>query len=1304
MNSDKDIPMKTLPKSLGTSTTSTGISDSHAEAVLDRQLHAPVSEIGFFGIYRYASGGDIAILFGSALAAIAGGAALPLFTVLFGRLSSTFQDVATHQITYDHFHDELIKNVVYFIYLGAAELVTIYLATVGFIYTGDHVVQQIRVKYYQAILRQNIAFFDTLGAGEITTRITADTNLIQDGISEKVGLALTGLSTFVTAFVIAYIKNWKLALICSASLLALLLIMGGCSTLMLIFNKRALEHQGHGASMAEDILDSIRTVAAFNAQVTLTQKYESHLKSAEGPGMKSKVVFAVMVGALLCIMYLNYGLGFWMGSRFLVEGVSDIKAGDVLTIMMAIILGSYNLGNVAPNMQALSTAVAAASKLYSTIDRKSPLDAMSDQGRTLDHVRGNIVLQNIRHVYPSRPEVTVAHDLSCYIPAGRTTAFVGPSGSGKSTIISLLERFYDPVAGRIMLDGEDIETLNLRWLRQQMSLVSQEPRLFATTIAENIRFGIIGSRFETESTYAIRKRVEAAARMANAHDFIMALPNGYDTNIESFSLSGGQKQRIAIARAIIKDPKILLLDEATSALDTKSEKLVQAALDKASKGRTTIVIAHRLSTIQSAYNIIVLANGEIVEQGPHEQLMERRGVYYGMVEAQQIKKRYSRYSKRYSQFVINRASKNMTFLFDKDFVDDDLSDTQSLLSDDASDVGLNSGKKQRPCSTMTLSHLMQPTNEEAYSLWTLFKFLASFNRPEWPFLLLGLGASILAGGIQPSQAVLFAKAVSTISLPPMEYPKLRHDANFWSLMFLMIGLVALVLYSFQGTLFAYSSEKMVYRARSRAFQVILHQDISFFDQPENTTGALTATLSAGTKELTGISGITLGTILIVSVNLVASLGVALVIGWKLALVCIAAVPALLMCGFVRVWMLERFQRRAKKAYQESASSACEAASAIRTVVSLTMEKEALKAYQEQLRKQLKSDILPIIKSSLLYASSQALPFFCMALGFWYGGSLLGRGEYSLFQFYVCFSEVIFGAQAAGTVFSHAPDMGKAKHAAREFKRLFSSTTMHTSRNKGIPVSSMRGLVEFRNVSFRYPARMGQPILRQLNLTIKPGQFVALVGASGSGKSTTIALLERFYDPLKGGVYVDGKNIITLEMSSYRSHLALISQEPTLFQGTIRENILLGSNTPDVDDGVLIQACKDANIYNFILSLPQGFSTIVGNKGGMLSGGQKQRIAIARALIRNPKILLLDEATSALDSESEKVVQAALDAAARGRTTIAVAHRLSTIQRADIIYVLDSGEVVESGTHRELLRQRGRYYELVHLQNADVKGA
>jgi ATP-binding cassette subfamily B (MDR/TAP) protein 1 len=313
--------------------------------------------------------------------------------------------------------------------------------------------------------------------------------------------------------------------------------------------------------------------------------------------------------------------------------------------------------------------------------------------------------------------------------------------------------------------------------------------------------------------------------------------------------------------------------------------------------------------------------------------------------------------------------------------------------------------------------------------------------------------------------------------------------------------------------------------------------------------------------------------------------------------------------------------------------------------------------------------------------------------------LIAKREYNMFQFFLCFSAVIFGAQSAGTIFSFAPDMGKAKQAAAELKTLFDRKPEIDSWSEdGEKLSSVEGHIEFRDVHFRYPTRPEQPVLRGLNLTVKPGQYVALVGASGCGKSTTIQLLERFYDPLAGGIYMDGKEISSLNVNNYRSWIALVSQEPTLYQGTVKENILLGADREDVPHEAIEQACKDANIFDFIMSLPDAFDTIVGSKGSMLSGGQKQRIAIARALLRDPKILLLDEATSALDSESEKVVQAALDKAAKGRTTIAVAHRLSTIQRADMIYVFDAGRVVEAGTHTELLHQRGRYFELVNLQS------
>lgn len=518
-------------------------------------------------------------------------------------------------------------------------------------------------------------------------------------------------------------------------------------------------------------------------------------------------------------------------------------------------------------------------------------------------------------------------------------------------------------------------------------------------------------------------------------------------------------------------------------------------------------------------------------------------------------------------------------------------------------------------------------------------------------------------------------------------------------MYLVLAFVILIAQIAQGIAFAKCSELLIHRVRDRAFRAMLRQDVAFFDKEENTPGALTSFLSTETTHVAGLSGVTLGTLLTITTTLVSSIVLGLAIGWKLALVCVSAVPVIIAAGYFRYHMLAHFQQRSKKAYEKSASYASEAISSIRTVASLTREKDVLVQYQQSLIAQQRSSLISVLKSSLLYAASQATLFLAFALGFWYGGTLIASREYNLFQFFVCFMAVVYSAQSAGSIFSFAPDMGKAHHAASELKTLFErKPTIDTWSEDGEDLPAVEGTIEFRDVHFRYPTRPEQPVLRGLNLTVRPGQYVALVGASGCGKSTTIALLERFYDPLSGGVFIDNKEISSLNIKQYRSHIALVSQEPTLYQGTIKENILLGTPNEEIADEAVEHACREANIYDFIMSLPDGLNTVVGTKGALLSGGQKQRIAIARALIRDPRILLLDEATSALDSESEHVVQAALDKAAKGRTTIAVAHRLSTIQRADVIYVFDQGRVVEQGTHTELMRLNGRYAELVNLQS------
>ena len=1003
---------------------------------------------------------------------------------------------------------------------------------------------------------------------------------MQDGISEKIGLTLTALATFVTAFVIGFVKYWKLTLILTSTIFSIVLIMGGGSTFIVKYNKRSLEAYALGGTVAEEVISSIRNATAFSTQDKLARQYDRHLTEAEKWGLKVKVALGFMIAGMMCVVYLNYGLSFWQGSRFLVDG--DMTLSDVLTILLAVMIGAFSLGNVAPNAQAFTTSVAAAGKIFNTIDRISPLDSASREGGKLEHVEGEVELKNIKHIYPSRAEVVVMEDVSLVVPAGKTTALVGASGSGKSTIVGLVERFYDPVGGHVYLDGHDVQDLNLRWLRQQISLVSQEPTLFGTTIFGNIQHGLIGTQYEKAGAENTKDLVVAAAKMANAHDFISGLPEGYDTNVgeRGFLLSGGQKQRIAIARAMVSNPKILLLDEATSALDTKSEGVVQAALDVAAKGRTTIVIAHRLSTIKTADNIVVMSQGRIIEQGSHDRLLEGKGAYYNLVEAQRIS--------------AEKEEQNAEINAQLDEADEKIFKTASPekgngFEADPDDVDiankLNRTVSEKSASSMALQS-RKPDPGFNYSLWTLIKVVGSFNRKEAHLMLVGLFCCIIAGAGNPTQAVFFAKSIVSLSLPPSQYAKLRSDINFWSLMYLMLAIVQFLSFAGQGVAFAFCSERLVHRARGQAFRTMLRQDIAFFDKEENSAGALTSFLSTETTHLAGMSGSTLGTILIVSTTLIGAISVSCAIGWKLALVCTSTIPVLLACGFFRFWMLAQFQNRAKKAYEASASYACEATAAIRTVASLTREEDVWEHYHQSLVLQGQRSFRSVARSSLLYASSQAFMFFCIALGFWYGGTLIADREYDMLQFFICFSAIIFGAQSAGTIFSFAPDMGKAKQAANELKILFDRKPDIDSWSKdGEPLQDMEGTIEFRDVHFRYPTRPEQPVLRGLNLTVKPGQYVALVGASGCGKSTTIALLERFYDPLIGGVFVDGKEISSLNINDYRGFLALVSQEPTLYQGSIRENVLLGADREDVPEEAIVQACKDANIYEFIMSLP-----------------------------------------------------------------------------------------------------------------------
>ncbi|KAK9272503.1 hypothetical protein L1049_002876 [Liquidambar formosana] len=494
--------------------------------------------------------------------------------------------------------------------------------------TGERQATRMRARYLKAVMRQDVGYFDmhVASTAEVITSVSNDSLVIQDALSEKVPNFLMNAAMFIGSYLAAFLLLWRLAIV--GFPLAVLLVIPGLMygrTLMVLARKIREEYNKAG-TIAEQSISSIRTVYSFVGESKTIAEFSAALQGSVKLGLRQGLAKGLAIGSN-GVVFAIWAFMSYYGSRMVMyhgaEG-GTVFAGWSRHRRRA-------LGAGLSNLKYFSEALSAVERITEVIKRVPKIDSDNMEGQILQNVSGEVEFRLVEFAYPSRPESIILKDFSLQIPAGKTVALVGGSGSGKSTVVSLLQRFYDPLGGEILLDGSAIDKLQLKWLRSQMGLVSQEPVLFATTIKENILFGKEEAEME---------EVVEAAKASNAHNFISQLPLAYETQVgeRGVQMSGGQKQRIAIARAIIKAPRILLLDEATSALDSESERVVQEALDKAAVGRTTIIIAHRLSTIRNADIIAVVQNGQIKETGSHDELIQHEdGLYTSLVRLQQTR-------------------------------------------------------------------------------------------------------------------------------------------------------------------------------------------------------------------------------------------------------------------------------------------------------------------------------------------------------------------------------------------------------------------------------------------------------------------------------------------------------------------------------------------------------------------------------------------------------------------------------------------------------------------------------------------
>ncbi|XP_051565286.1 bile salt export pump isoform X3 [Myxocyprinus asiaticus] len=1230
-----------------TTTSYKGDEDTDLKKGSDKKQEKALS-IGFFQLFRFATWKETLMMVVGSVCSLVHGAAAPLMLLVYSMMTNTFVEYEREILELADPNKTCINNTVTWL--------------------NGSVVEQI----------DNITIY------------CGDINKINNAIADQVSIFIERISTFIFGFLVGFIGGWKLTLVVISVSPLIGLAAGLMAMAVARLTGRELKAYAKAGAVADEVLSSIRTVAAFGGEHKEAERYDKNLVEAQVWGIKKGAIIGVFQGYLWCIIFLCYALAFWYGSKLVIE-TRELSPGGLVQVFFGVLMGAMNLGQASPCLEAFASGRAAAKSIYETIDREPEIDCFSEEGHTLDKVKGDIEFHSVNFNYPSRPEVKILDDLNVVVKAGETTAFVGPSGSGKSTTIQLIQRFYNPKEGMVTLDGHDIRGLNIQWLRSLIGIVEQEPVLFATTIAENIRYGRPGVTIE---------EIIQASKEANAYNFIMDLPQKFDTLVGEGGgqMSGGQKQRIAIARALVRNPRILLLDMATSALDNESEAIVQEALDKARLGRTTISIAHRLSTICNADVIVGFEHGRAVERGTHSQLLDRKGVYFTLVTLQNQ-------GKDPADDKSGKAATDMTI------TEEDRFEKVRSISRGSYESSLRQSLRQRSQSRVSnsisdvisgkfklhLDHFAMEDEEknkknkgEVIEKAPVARIL-KYNRPEWPYMLMGSIGAAINGSVNPIYALLFSQILGTFSIQDLD--EQRRQINGICILFVVVGVVSFFSQFLQGYAFAKSGELLTHRLRKVGFQSMLNQEIGWFDDPLNSPGALTTRLATDASMVQGATGSQIGMIVNSLTNIGASFIIAYYFSWKLSLVVTCFLPLIGLSGVFQAKMLTGFANEDKKALEAAGQVSSEAMTNIRTVAGLAKEKQFVSQYEQQLEAPYKAAKNKAHVYGICFAFAQCVIFMAYAASFRYGGYLVSNEGLQYMLVFRVISALVISGTALGRASSFTPDYAKAKIAAAQLFKLLDRVPK-ISNADGQSWDDFKGRVEFKGCRFTYPSRPDTQVLRGLEVSVNPGQTLAFVGSSGCGKSTSVQLLERFYDPDEGQVLIDGRPSASISVSFLRSQIGIVSQEPVLFDCSIAENIQYGENSRTVNMDEIIEAAKKAYLHDFVMTLPDKYETQVGAQGSQLSRGQKQRIAIARAIVRNPKILLLDEATSALDTESEKTVQAALDEARQGRTCIVIAHRLSTIQNADIIAVMSQGVVIEKGTHEQLMAKKAAYYKLV----------
>ncbi|MFC8724660.1 ABC transporter ATP-binding protein [Streptomyces bacillaris] len=1159
--------------------------------------------------------------------------------------------------------------------VGAAVLV--YIATYIRRYYGGRlaldVQHDLRTDMYATITRLDGKRQDELSTGQVVGRATSDLQLIQ-GLLFMLPMTIGNVLLFLISLVIMAWLSLPLTLVALAVAPALWFIARRSKARLFPATWYAQGQAAAVAGVVDGAVSGVRVVKGFGQEDQETGKLREVSRRLFAGRLRTIRLNARYTPALQAVPALGQvamlALGGWLATR----GEITLGTFVAFSTYLAQLVGPVRM--LAMVLTVGQQARAGVERVLELIDTEP---SMQDGTKELPaDAPAGIEFDDVRFGYDDdRP---VLDGFSLTVEPGETVAVVGASGSGKSTVSLLLPRFYDVSHGAVLIGGHDVRELTQASLRAAIGLVPEDSFLFSDTVRANIAYGLPG---------ATQEQIEQAARAAQAHGFITELPDGYDTTVgeHGLTLSGGQRQRVALARAILTDPRLLLLDDATSAVDARVEHEIHEALKQVMEGRTTLLIAHRRSTLQLADRIAVLDGGKLAALGTHEELERTSALYRRLLTDPDELGGTSPGHRPPRAETDPDGDRALKQELDAEF-DAERGVTPQLWirkeeERDASVAGMPATPELLAQVEALPPATDTPQVDEARAV-----------RPEDSYglrrLLRGFGGALLLALV-----LVAVDAGMGLLLPVLIRYGIDEGVNrvamgaVWAASAVALATVLVQWVAQTGAIrvTGRTGERVLYSLRLKIFAQLQRLGLDYYER--ELTGRIMTRMTTDVDALSTFLQTGLVTAFVSVVTFFGIMVALLVLDIQLALVVFATLPVLVVGTFF-------FRRSSVKAYELARERISgvnadlqESVSGLRIVQAFGREHDGAARYAERSDGYRRARVRGQWLISVYFPFVQLLASIAAAAVIIVGAGRIEAGTLTTGALvaYLLYIELFFApVQQLSQVFD---GYQQATVSLGRIQELLREPTSTADPDEPLDVLSLRGEIAFENVSFAYGDE--EEALTGIDLRIPAGQTVAFVGETGAGKSTLVKLVARFYDPTGGRVTADGTDLRRLDMTAYRHRLGVVPQEAYLFAGTVRDAIAYG--LPDATDARVEAAARAVGAHEMIATLEGGYLHEVAERGRNLSAGQRQLIALARAELVDPDILLLDEATAALDLATEALVNQATDRLAGRRTTLVVAHRLTTAARADRVVVMDQGRVAEDGTHDELLARGGRYARL-----------